>query len=100
MIVKIRPKQAGKKQVGIRAHRFVVCLFADSLTYQQILHAVGIEFSAEFSILITLRSRAMLGLSLHTAVYQRSNSRTRCSSCCATSLRTNNNEREQERERE
>ena len=101
MIVKIRPKKAGKTQVGIRAFVLLyVCLFVDSLTYQEILHAVGIEFSAEFSILITLRSRAMLGLSLHTAVYQRSNSRTRCSSCCATSLRTNNNEREQERERE
>ena len=97
---KNKAKASRKKAGGDSSIVFVVCVCADSLTYRQILHAVGIEFSAEFSILITLRSRAMLDLRLHTAVYQRSNSSTRCSCCCATSLRTNDNEREQEKERE
>ena len=52
----------------------------DSLTYRQFLHTGGIEFSAEFSILITSGSRAMLGLRLHTEVW------------------TDDNEKEQEKE--
>ena len=58
----------------------IVLFCADSLTYRQFLHTGGIEFSAEFSILITSGSRSMLGLRLHTEVW------------------TDDNEREQEKE--